>query len=766
MTDSGEATYREGGSPVWGGEAERILGLTEGQLRQFSSTPDGDLARIRSDASRVFNRSVSARGPAAVESQLVVGKVQAGKTGNFTVVSGLARDNGYQLFIVLAGTKSELLDQTLRRLKKTLAAASPVALPAFWVQKLTIGNEDTLAAELRTKLAALRNPATVSGQAPVLVVLKQDDNLLSLQTVLANLHALMPLETVPTMVIDDEADQASPDTKVRRPGPATSVVHAAIAGVREKLPWHSFLAYTATPQANLLMELNGLLHPRFVTVIDSGGDYVGVEELFGAALEGYASEVLDTPPQAQKAPKSLKKALATFLCQIVLVRHYREDVLQDPLRSSDQPVCVTMLLNPASGIADHDMWRELADTVLDAWNRQLADPQDLATKRMLTNFIQPAWSSLRQTLQAAGVGSTVPERPSDADVSRIAELIPYIERRTINSSTARAGVRLPEDQEWNQQVAWLFVGGDILGRGQTLVNLMTTYMPRTAGMGAIDTIQQRGRFYGYHAAYRPLLRGWFESDTLGLYRDAAGSEAALLSSLSDLDQNASPLSDWTRALLLGTGKLKATRRAVIPLTARQFIQSEWALSQSYILDHSVNAANERVLSDFLDVYGSGLSMWPGETRADPQNLQVEIPMSSFLELLNDWNATGPEIQTLADLSLTLVRIDEQLADATVSVIVMDRTPSAPTDLTRTSYRSLQGSRQGSGSRDRIGNPVGQQQRQVVDDEHITAQLHVFRVGDTANPDMNPTILASHAPSLVVHLPESFRHRVLTFDPRD
>jgi hypothetical protein len=139
-------------------------------------------------------------------------------------------------------------------------------------------------------------------------------------------------------------------------------------------------------------------------------------------------------------------------------------------------------------------------------------------------------------------------------------------------------------------------------------------------------------------------------------------------------------------------------------------------------------------------------------------------MSTFLELLNDWNATGPEIQALADLSLLIGRIDEQSEGATVSVVVMDRDPSAPTDLATTSYRSLQGSRQGSGSRDRIGNPVGQQQRQVVDDENVTAQLHVFRVGDTANPVQNTSILARHAPSLVVHLPESFRHRVMTFDP--
>src|SRR5687768_1691421 len=112
MTSDDEARYRQAGSPVWGSEGVRILGLIERQLRQFSSTPDADLDRITADATRVFGRSASARGEPLEESQLVVGRVQAGKTSNFTVVTGLARDNGHQLFIVLAGTKSELLDQT------------------------------------------------------------------------------------------------------------------------------------------------------------------------------------------------------------------------------------------------------------------------------------------------------------------------------------------------------------------------------------------------------------------------------------------------------------------------------------------------------------------------------------------------------------------------------------------------------------------------------------------------------------------------------
>lgn len=48
------------------------------------------------------------------------GYVQSGKTMSFETVIALARDNGYGLVIVLAGTKNNLRDQSEDRLKKDL----------------------------------------------------------------------------------------------------------------------------------------------------------------------------------------------------------------------------------------------------------------------------------------------------------------------------------------------------------------------------------------------------------------------------------------------------------------------------------------------------------------------------------------------------------------------------------------------------------------------------------------------------------------------
>src|SRR5688572_7515094 len=110
------------GGFIWGPESIRLIDAMRASLSSVTTTPDDDIARVRQDAGRVFSRCVPATGAAGQDSQLVVGRVQAGKTSNFTVVTGLARDNGYQLFIVLAGTKTELKGQTQQRLEESLGS--------------------------------------------------------------------------------------------------------------------------------------------------------------------------------------------------------------------------------------------------------------------------------------------------------------------------------------------------------------------------------------------------------------------------------------------------------------------------------------------------------------------------------------------------------------------------------------------------------------------------------------------------------------------
>lgn len=54
------------------------------------------------------------------ETGLVFGYVQSGKTMSFTTLTALAKDNDYQIVIVIAGISTNLLDQSTKRLEKDL----------------------------------------------------------------------------------------------------------------------------------------------------------------------------------------------------------------------------------------------------------------------------------------------------------------------------------------------------------------------------------------------------------------------------------------------------------------------------------------------------------------------------------------------------------------------------------------------------------------------------------------------------------------------
>ena len=75
---------------------------------------------IQDEAISVLTKCVPPKVPPMQETGLVVGYVQSGKTLSFTTVAALARDNGYQMVIAIAGTSINLRDQSTKRLEDDL----------------------------------------------------------------------------------------------------------------------------------------------------------------------------------------------------------------------------------------------------------------------------------------------------------------------------------------------------------------------------------------------------------------------------------------------------------------------------------------------------------------------------------------------------------------------------------------------------------------------------------------------------------------------
>ena len=133
---------------------------------------------------------------------IVIGYVQSGKTLSFTTVTALARDNGFRLVIVLAGTKTNLLDQNEERLTGDLGILEERSL--FWRVLANPRDDSTTVSEVQSALKKWdRYPDRPERCRTLLVVVMKN------ATRLKNLRQLLErcdLANVTALVIDDEGE--------------------------------------------------------------------------------------------------------------------------------------------------------------------------------------------------------------------------------------------------------------------------------------------------------------------------------------------------------------------------------------------------------------------------------------------------------------------------------------------------------------------------------------------------------------------------------
>ena len=212
--------------------------------------------------------------PDAHHSGLVVGSIQSGKTLSFTTVAALARDNRYRVVIVLTGTVKILNSQSVKRLANLLRIGSRTDFA--WRLLRNPRATQAQAQEIDEVIQDGNSPVAVGLQPQTLLitVLKNTTHLRNLARLLGKLD----LSGVPTLVIDDEADQAGLNTAVNQG--AESATHRELRNLRAALPHHTYLGYTATPQAPLLINIMDILSARFVQVLTTGTDYTGGTQFF------------------------------------------------------------------------------------------------------------------------------------------------------------------------------------------------------------------------------------------------------------------------------------------------------------------------------------------------------------------------------------------------------------------------------------------------------------------------------------------------------
>lgn len=485
---------------------DEVLALLKKQIGN-----DQEVADIETAANEVAGKWVNpvSGGSEAIKG-LVYGLVQSGKTGVLSVSGAVGADEGYRTIVILTSDNDALYAQTLARVQEAFPGIDILA-------KDDCRDQDAFIQRVKSGTCAI-------------VVTKNSNHL---KSVIQNFKK-GNLKGLSCLLIDDEADQASLNTFASKDDGRVSGINRHITDLRSFFEKNTYLQVTATPQALFLQSSDHPFRPQFTVLSHPGRDYIGGDDFFGEGstlVREFSLEDITAltaggqPSPTLKVPVSLMLALDTFIVGATYKR------LKDPEQNC------AFLCHVSTRKADHrhivGLLREYkADLQL-----KLKKGDPVVLKRLKT-----AYDDLANT--HVDLKST----PFDKLAEAATFFSPGITVKLVNGETDEdVALRSPYN---------LFVGGNKLGRGVTIKNLIVSYYGRNPRTPQADTVLQHARMYGYRRKDIGLLRLFLPPQLHVVFRSIYSMEK----SLRELIRN-NPDQEF-RGIFL-EGRLKATRRTVL-----------------------------------------------------------------------------------------------------------------------------------------------------------------------------------------------------------
>ena len=460
---------------------------------------------------------------------LVVGHVQSGKTANYIGVISKAADHGYKFIVLLAGTQNNLRTQTQERLEEGFIGldtdssrlAGKAGAPPAWtgVGKLDKSRRPISITsrkdDFKTNIANAAGISFISVKEPIVLIIKKQkrvlENLINWLTT-NNQASGGVIRNVPMLLIDDEADNASINTRAEDD---PTIINRMIRSLLAKFDQNSYLGYTATPFANIFIDpdsqqemLQEDLFPRdFIVSLEPPSDYVGSSRIFQehGDLSGMIREVtdhIDILPERHKIshlvddlPDSLYEAIRCF----ILGRAVRM-LRGRPLDHSSMLLNVSRFNNLQLQVA------ALVSNYLTVLRQSIHGHsrlhQDLALADPTLKALFETWSKEFPGLKEEW-----------GAVQRVLnEAIGPVCVRIINNRSSDV-LNYKAHKEKGLHV--IAVGGLSLSRGFTLEGLTVSYFLRNSIM--YDTLLQMGRWFGYRRGYEDLCRLYMSTDAVNWY---------------------------------------------------------------------------------------------------------------------------------------------------------------------------------------------------------------------------------------------------------
>lgn len=464
---------------------------------------------------------------------LALGYVQSGKTTQMIALTAAAYDAGYRVVVALLGSTNLLLDQNSNR----------------FIEKLQIDVRNDF------RWVSIKNPSGKNGITKIsenlekdrilfIPVLKHKGRISQLAEVLEQCN----MQGIPTLILDDEADQASLNSKVNED--SESKIYEALGKLQKSAPMHLYVQFTATPYAQLLLEPDDRLSPDFVEFLMPGNGYVGGREFFIDNAEKVVRPISASDEQSANTklvnvPHSLKLATANFIAGAALL------LVNDPSAKT-----ISMLVHSTHKNKIQEVYHFLLKRQIKSWKESNTGTFE---------SIPPEVLDEREKLVSRGA--------KDISDELFAQKVEYVLKEIIfwlvNSASDVKKVN------WLEGPIHILVGGNKLDRGFTVEGLTVTYMNRPTS-DQIDTLEQRARAFGYRNDLLPYCQFFATLATVRMLRGIVHTEYDLRARLEDWIAAGNSPKDWSKeiGLLLPVGA-RPTRAAVIKAVSNFNTSGGW-----------------------------------------------------------------------------------------------------------------------------------------------------------------------------------------------
>ena len=502
---------------------------------------------------------------------LIIGDVQSGKTATYTGLICKAADAGYKVVILLTGITENLRRQTQERIDEGIVGITlkkEGKIEKYPRVGVGLDNKQIKATSVTSTLndfVGNCNKITMSLASNSLVLFVIKKNVSVLQRLFnwlreQNIDPVKGYVNVPMLLIDDEADNASVNTRKDETDPTRT--NKLIRQICNLFMNSTYVGFTATPFANVFIDPDSvdamqhadLFPEHFIYALEAPSNYVGADKIFypeGTFYHNlrYITDITEPDYASEEYKDLVQNNLEVLNSGTFYYKHKKEwdGILPDSLRESILCFCLANVVRdlrgqskePRSMLVNMSRFIHVQKVI----TGHVAEWFEAVFNDIRVNFNEDA--SKNHHLPLYGELRSLWEKHFSqvndvtfARVSQKATLLAALEKievKMVNGSKQSASLNYKE----NPSLRVIAIGGLALSRGLTLEGLMVSYFYRNTA--TFDVLMQMGRWFGYRRGYEELFQIWTSHTSALWYAEVAKASAELKNDIREMfDQQLTP----------------------------------------------------------------------------------------------------------------------------------------------------------------------------------------------------------------------------------